>query len=216
MSKLAVADAAESKSVVPDLFASFGAVGIDVLLDLLAEEEESNRRAQLLGILRRTVRENLDPVTRRLSDPRWYVVRNAVSLLGSVGGPGMLQQLEQLAQHGSPAVRREVASALVAAGGPAAVPSLGRLAEVEDREVRRQAVTALGALVGREAAEGLAHVAKTSRDRTLRVRALEELAARPDGPELLRELASTGSRPRLPWVLRRRARSLARHGGEIR
>ena len=216
VSELVAADAAESGSVVPDLLASFGAVGIDVLLDLLAEEEDRNRRAQFLGVLRRTVRENLDPVTNRLSDPRWYVVRNTVSLLGSVGGPGMLPRIEELASHESPAVRREVASALVAAGGPAAVPSLGRLAEVDDPEVRRQAVTALGALVGHEAAEALAQVVRTSRDRSLRVRALGELAARPDGPDLLRELASSRSRPRLPWGLRRRARSLARHGGEIR
>lgn len=216
VSELVAADAAESGSVVPDLLASFGAVGIDVLLDLLAEEEDRNRRAQFLGVLRRTVRENLEPVTNRLSDPRWYVIRNTVSLLGSVGGPGMLPRIEQLAQHESPAVRREVASALVAAGGSAAVPSLGRLAEVEDPEVRWKAVTALGALVGHEAAEALAQVVRASRDRGLRVRALGELAARPDGPELLLDLASTRSRPRLPWALRRRARSLARHGGEIR
>jgi hypothetical protein len=215
VSRLVEVDTSEGDSVVPDLLASFGAVGVDVLLDLLAEEEDRNRRAQFLGVLRRTVRENVDPVTDRLSDPRWYVVRNAVSLLGSVGGQPMLPRIEQAAEHESPAVRREVASALVAAGGPAAVPSLSRLAEVDDPEVRRRAVTALGALVGREAGEALAAVARTSHDRGLRIHALEELAARPDGPELLRELASSSSRPRLPWSLRRRARSLARHGGRM-
>ncbi len=213
VSQLVAADAAESGSSVPDLLASFGAVGVEVLLDLLAEEEDRNRRAQFLGVLRRTVRENLEPVTKRLSDPRWFVARNAVSLLGSVGGPAMLERIEELAGHESPAVRREVASALVAAGGPAAVPFLGRLTAVEDPEVRRQAVTALGALVGHEAAEALADVARSSHDRALRMRALEELAARPDGPALLRELASRRSRPKLPWALRRRARSLARHAG---
>ena len=216
VSQLVAADAAEGSLVVPELLAPFGAVGVDVLLDLLAEEEDRNRRAQFLGVLRRTAGGNLDPVTSRLSDPRWYVVRNAVSLLGSVGGTGMLPRIEQLAEHESAAVRREVASALVAAGGPAAVPSLGRLAEVGDPEVRHQAVTALGALVSLEAAEALAQVARSSGDAALRAQALEELAARPDGTGLLRELASRRSRPRLPWALRRRARSLARHAGGTR
>jgi len=216
VARLVATDAVESGSPVPDLLAAFGAVGVDVLLDMLAEEEDRNRRAQFLGLLRRTVRENLDPVLNRLSDPRWYVARNAVSLLGSVGGPVMLPRIEELAGHESPAVRREVASALVAAGGPAAVPFLGRLAAVEDAEVRRQAVTALGALVGPEAADALADVVRSSPDRALRMRALDELAARPDGPDLLRELASRKARPRLPWAVRRRARSLARHAGGAR
>jgi hypothetical protein len=213
VSRLVATDAETTGSTVPELLAAFGAVGVDVLLDLLAEEEDRNRRAQFLGVLRRTVRENLDPVVSRLTDPRWYVARNAVSLLGSVGGPSMLPQIEEMAGHESPAVRREVASALVAAAGPAAVPSLGRLATVEDPEVRRQAVTALGALVGRDAAQALADVVRSTSDRPLRNRALEELAARPEGPELLRELGSRRGRPRLPWAVRRRARSLARHGG---
>lgn len=216
VSQIVADDAAESGLVVPDLLASFGAVGVDVLLDLLAEEEDRNRRARFVGVLRRAVRENVDPVLGRLEDPRWYVVRNAVSLLGSVGGPATLPRIEAMALHPSPAVRREVASALVAAGGPAAVPALGRLAANEDPEVRRQAVTALGALVGGDAARALADVVRSASDRALRLHALEELGARPEGAEILRELASRGSRPRLPWALRRRARALARRAGEGR
>jgi HEAT repeats len=216
VSQLVAGDAAEGSLVVPELLAPFGEVGVDVLLDLLAEEDDRNRRAQFLGVLRRTVGGNLGPVTRRLSDPRWYVVRNAVSLLGSVGGTQALPRIEKLASHGSAAVRREVAPALVAAGGPAAVPSLGRLTQVDDAEVRRQAVNALGSLVSHEAGEALAQVVRSSGDPALRARALEELAQRPDGIERLRELASRRGRPRLPWAMRRRARSLARHAGGIR
>jgi hypothetical protein len=208
--ELASSQLAESASEVSDLLAPFGDVGVEVLLDLLAEEEDRNRRATLMSVLRGMVPLHLATVTARLDDPRWFVVRNAVTLLGTGGGPEVLERLAQAASHESGLVRREVASALVAAGGAAAIPFLRKLALEGDDEVRRLAVGALGALVGPEAADVLVEVARTALDRTLRIRALEELAERPEGPDLLRELASGKSRPRLPWGLRRKARALAR------
>jgi HEAT repeat protein len=127
----------------------------------------------------------------------------------------MIPRIEEMSGHEAREVRHEVAPALVAAGGTAAVPALGRLAVAGDPDVRRQAVRALGALIGPEATQALAEVVRSSDDRALRTNALEELGARPDGPALLRELATWRSRPRLPWAMRRRARSLARRGGRI-
>ncbi|MEW6059996.1 MAG: HEAT repeat domain-containing protein [Actinomycetota bacterium] len=210
---LASSELGESASEVSDLLAPFGDLGVEVLLDLLAEEDDRNRRAMLMSVLRRMVPHHLAPVTARLDDPRWFVVRNAVTLLGTGGGPEVLERLAQAASHESAVVRREVASALVAAGGAAAIPFLKQLSLEGDDEVRRLAVGALGALVGREAAEVLAEVARTVLDRALRIRALEELAERPEGPDLLRELASSKSSPRLPWGLRRKAKALARERG---
>ncbi|HEU4354399.1 MAG TPA: HEAT repeat domain-containing protein [Actinomycetota bacterium] len=206
-------DADEGVSVVADLLEPFGDLGVEILLDLLADEEDRARRARLLGVARRTVRDRVTRVTPRLADPRWYVVRNAVILLGASGRPEVLPQIESQVLHAAPAVRHEVATALVGAGGVEAVPALGRLAVGPDREVRVQAVAALATLVGPEATDGLVEVVQSSDDHALRLRALEELARRPDGAERLGELASRASRPRLPWGLRRRARSLARARG---
>ncbi|HET9724867.1 MAG TPA: HEAT repeat domain-containing protein [Actinomycetota bacterium] len=209
---LVEAEADEGAAVVADLLAPFDDLGVEILLDLLADEEDRARRARLLGVARRTVHDRVSRVTARLSDPRWYVVRNAVILLGASGRPEVLPQIEAQVRHAAPAVRREVATALVGAGGVEAVPALGRLASGEDQEIRLQAVSALGTLVGPEATDALVEVVRSSDDRTLRLRAIEELARRPDGAGRLRELASRASRPRLPWGLRRRARSLAKEG----
>jgi hypothetical protein len=212
--ELASSERAGSGSEVSDLLDPFGDAGVEVLLDLLGEAEDLNRRAMLMSVLRRMVPDHLGPVLARLEDPRWFVVRNAVSLLGAGGGPEVLERLAGAASHESAVVRREVAAALVAAGGPAAIPFLRKMALEGDEEVRRLAVGALGTLVGPEAAEVLSEVARTSLDRALRVRALEELAGRPEGPGQLLQLASRKSRPRLPWGLRRKARALARERGE--
>ncbi|HEX5949887.1 MAG TPA: HEAT repeat domain-containing protein [Actinomycetota bacterium] len=213
VTELVEAEAEEGAGLVADLLAPFDDLGVDVVLDLLAEEEDRARRARLLGVARRTVRDRVGRVVARLSDPRWYVVRNAVILLGASGRPEALPDIERALRHPTPAVRNEVPAALAAAGGAEAVPALERLAAGGDPEVRRHAVAALGTLVGPEAADALVRAVRGSDDRALRLRAIEELARRPDGAERLRELASRGTRPRLPWGLRRRARSLARKGG---
>jgi hypothetical protein len=210
--ELVASDRAQEPSEAADLLAPFGDLGVEVLLDLLAEEEDRNRRSMLLAVLRRLARGHLGPVRARLTDPRWYVVRNAVAVLGSASGPEALDVIALASRHESAAVRQEVVTALVAAGGAAAVPHLARLASEGDEEVRRLAVGQLGTLVGADAAGALAEVARSSRDRALRLLALQELAHRPEGPAILRDLGSRASRPRLPWGLRRRARSLARGG----
>ncbi|HEX6230311.1 MAG TPA: HEAT repeat domain-containing protein [Actinomycetota bacterium] len=208
-----IADAVEEQPRSAGLLAPFGADGVDVLLDLLAQEEDRSRRALLLGALRRIVPSHPAVVAGRLDDERWYVVRNAVSLLGSAGDPTALPRLADAAHHGAVEVRQEVPGALVAAGGVTAVPYLLRLALEAGEDVRRPAVTALGSLVGEEAANALAEVARRSGERPIRLQALDELAERPEGPALLRDLRSGGRGARLPWRLRRHAKRLLSRTG---
>lgn len=199
-------------SRVPDLLAPFGDVAVEVLLDMLAEEDDRDRRAQVLSVLRVAAAGHLGPVTARLEDPRWYVVRNAVSLLGAAGGADVLDRLGFAARHDSPEVRREAARALVLAGGTAAVPHLSDLAGDGSPDVARLAVSALAALMAPEAGAALVDIACTVGDKTLRAQAIAELAERPDAVTFLRELVS-GDGPRLPWRLRRQARALLKAQG---
>jgi HEAT repeat protein len=210
---LLAAEADEGGAIVSDLLEPFDDVGVEVVLDLLAAEEDRTRRARLLGLAKRTVGDRVAPVVTRLSDPRWFVVRNAMVLLGATGRTDLLPDIERLARHPSEAVRREVAPALAAAGGIDAVPALERLAQGGDPEVRLRSVAALGTLIGPEAADALVQIVSASDDRSLKLRALEELSRRPDGAQRLRALASGASGRRLPWGLRQRARTLARSEG---
>jgi hypothetical protein len=195
---------------------------VDALLDLLAEDGDRESRARLLGGIRRLAPGHRDRIARRLRDHRWFVVRNAVSVLGWTGDPSSLGPLEEAARHPVAAVRREAILALVAAGGERAVPTVRRMAlEDHDAGVRGAAVVALGGLVGGEAVAGLSEVAIRSLDPEVRRMALHQLAGHP-APEAvatLLRLSSRRSRPRLPRRLRRQARALllrrerAREGG---
>lgn len=211
------AEAAEDHPHLATLLGPFGDEGVEALLDLLGDEQDRNRRGLLFGALRRIVPEHTGPVVARLSAERWFVVRNAVLLLGSAGNPSVLPSLAEAARHPSPEVRREVPDAIASAGGPAAVPHLVRIALQGEPDLRRQAVSSLGTLMGQEAADALAEVVRGSTDHTLRTQAIDRLAERPGGRAALEPLIARGSRTRLPWRLRRYVRrALGRSSGERR
>jgi HEAT repeat protein len=194
------------------LLAPFGEAGVEALLDLLADEDDRDRRAHLLGLLRRTAHGYAGPVVARLRDPRWFVVRNAANLLGVAGGPEVLDQLGATTRHEVPEVRREAVKALMVAGGTAAVPHLERAALEGADDVQHAAVVALGSVLAPEAAAALADIARSSRSRSLALRTVEELAEHPEGAAPLREVATERS-PRAAWRVRRYARRLAREKG---
>ena len=58
------------------LLAHLGPTAVDALFDVLAEEPDRAARARLLGMLRTLAPASLDRIVRRLSDPRWWVVRS--------------------------------------------------------------------------------------------------------------------------------------------
>ncbi len=197
------------------LLEPLGAGAVEALLDALAEEPDRGRRAVLVGLLGKLSAPHPGPVLERLSDERWYVVRNAVSILARVGSPVALDRLASVAHHPQPTVRREVAAALVAIGGPGAIRILRDLATDPEEEVRARAVDSLGALTDPGAAGVLAEVARGDPSAALRRRAIEALGAHaaPQATALLLELSSRRSRPRLRRGLRRLAASLARDRG---
>jgi hypothetical protein len=208
------AEAADGQPHLAAVLGPFGRHGVEILLDLLAAEEDRQRRALLLGALRRIGPDHPDAVVPRLRDGRWYVVRNAVSILGSAPNPAVLGRLAEVASHPSSEVRREVPDALASAGAAEAAPYLQRLAIEGPGDLRGPALASLSTLVGPGATEGLVEVARRVRDRSLRTRAIEDLASRADGTEALRRLLDGDVGPRLPWRVRRQVkRLLARANG---
>jgi hypothetical protein len=209
---LVTAETEQEGSPVPDMLREFGDLAVEALLDALAAEQDRGRRALLIGMLRRVAQGHHGPVVTRIGDERWYVVRNAVSILRSVGGAEVMTLLAEAARHPAAAVRREATLGLVAAGGLEAIPHLKTLAADPDPQIRSLAVDALGALAGRPAAAALADVARANVAVDTRRSAIELLArhSAAEAPELLGALASRRTRPRLPRALRRHAKALAR------
>lgn len=193
------------------LLLPFGEMAVDRLLDDLAREKDRGKRALLLRVLAEVARGNERLVAKRLSDSRWYVARNAVTVLSRSGGQGAIPWLVQATHHREPAVRREAIRGLVMVAGPTALVELLPLAHDPDQSVRATLISSLGTLVEAEACEGLGRLALALRDGERRG-ALDALAAHPDPKAItvLRGMATSRSRPRLPRKHRRYARGLVR------
>lgn len=194
------------------LLLPFGELGVERLLDELARERDRGKRALLLRVLAEVARGHHRLVAKRLSDSRWYVARNAVTVLYRSGGQEAVPWLVEATHHREAAVRREAIRGLVSVAGTASLAELVLLAQDPDQSVRATLITSLGGLMEPEACRALGRLAVALRDQAERRRALDALAAHPDpmAVSVLRGLGTSRSRPRLPRKHRRYARGLVK------
>lgn len=116
------------------------------LMALLAKEGAAPKRKILNEILVRSGTTVLPTLYESLDDERWYVVRNAIAIIGDIRNQDSLVQLTPLLQHEEIRVRRETIRALTKIGGKRAIKILLQTAAADDQELRRQAILSLGAI----------------------------------------------------------------------
>jgi HEAT repeat protein len=111
---------------------ALGDPGIDWLNLLLGESQQRRVRRLLVEAITDRCRDNPARLAPWLSDPRWYVVRNVVHILGCIGGPAIVGLLAPAARHPEPRVRHEVVAALGQVEPAVARPLLLRMLEGAD------------------------------------------------------------------------------------
>ncbi len=132
------------------------------LMELLAEERMSGKRKVLGNILVRSGTPVLPILYEHLADERWYVVRNAVAILGDIRNEETLSHLTPLLQHDEIRVRRETIRALTKISGQRAINILLQVASNHDHETQRQAILSLGAVRAPSAVPTLLSLLKKS------------------------------------------------------
>ncbi len=115
-----------------------------VLLEMLAEEEDRSFRKLLVQILRDLGKNQIAVLGERLSDGRWYFVRNIVTILGESRKEEAVEYLQQVANHKNFQIRQEVVRALMSIGGNRAADLLVRFLNDNDVDIRFMAVRGLG------------------------------------------------------------------------
>ena len=138
---------------------------IEPLLDSLAEEESRTLRLYYLDLLKGLGVTVKDQVIKRLSDKRWYFIRNLLVILRHFKDPSVLNSIHSLFDHSHTRVRQELLHTLLALGDPKADRIL--LHEMNSSDVDRclKAIELAGMTQNSEITQKLAGFLKMRRSR---------------------------------------------------
>jgi len=122
-----------------------GPDGAEALIDLLTSADSlTDRRAYLAALAK--MRDAVPTLMHLLGDNRWYVVRNAIDLLGEMRAVEAENALLEVANHREERVRRSVATALARLGTPRSIQAVQHMLTDAVPEVRVHAVQGLGSV----------------------------------------------------------------------
>ncbi|MBP1712738.1 MAG: HEAT-like repeat-containing protein [Deltaproteobacteria bacterium] len=120
------------------------------LIKVLGDLNNSRGRRMLCDVICELASANPESVIPFMDDPRWYLVRNLVYILGRIGEESSLPYLQKAYNHNEPRVRREVVQAAGLIGGTRAMILLTKSLKDPDLRIRSMASINL-ARVGKKA-----------------------------------------------------------------
>jgi HEAT repeat protein len=133
----------EMREKVTMILARSNEVGAEALIDCLVNSDSTAERKAYRVALSQCPAA-VPALLHLLGDERWYVVRNAVELLGDLRAEGVESRLAATLNHHEPRVRRAAAIALAKSGTSAAVLVLLQHASDPSPDVRLQVALGLG------------------------------------------------------------------------
>jgi HEAT repeat protein len=116
------------------------------IIDALASTTDRFARRTYLDTMVAMGPDVMPVVEHMVEDGRWFVVRNAVAILGEIGGDRAVELIISSLAHTDARVRREALHALARVGGEDAGMLVYGMIEDPDAEVRLAAAVAAGAL----------------------------------------------------------------------
>ena len=170
---------------------------IEYLIDALAEENVVANRKRLCAVLSETGRKAVHVLGSKLGDPRWFLVRNVVSVLGMMRDSAALPYLERSLAHPDARVRAEAVRAVGMIRDPSAASWLIQRLYDPDHGIKVAAARWLGRMRATEAVSALCQLADN------RVRGDIEVVKA--AIQALGQIGDESARPALERVASRRA-----------
>jgi HEAT repeat protein len=161
-----------------DLVATCVRLGRDMALalaDALSDTTDRFARRAYLDAMVAMGSDGMSVAEEMVEDGRWFVVRNAVAILGEVGGERAVELLISSLAHTDARVRREALLSLAKVGGEDAGMLVYGMIEDPDPEVRLSAAMAAGALKVERALKPLLSLLETESDSDVVVAVLRAL-----------------------------------------
>jgi hypothetical protein len=117
---------------------------IDPLLDALAEEQDPSMRKFFLSVLEAIGSDVVPHAVKRLSDTRWYVIRNMLCLIRDCNGRKEVDRVRTFVKHQNADLRMEALRTLLHFRAPDAVLFLRSFLQSEEPGIRRGAIKLAG------------------------------------------------------------------------
>jgi hypothetical protein len=164
VARLAASGNEEDRARMVGVISRIGMEGPLALTDALEQARDRSERRILLGAMVALGHRGVEMAERMVADPRWYVVRNGVSILGEVGGERVVKFLTATLASEDSRVRRESIRALAKVGGNDAESLILGMLEDGEPPVRAAACRALGVLGSQRAVRHLVELLDDSDD----------------------------------------------------
>jgi HEAT repeat protein len=197
-----------SNDIVPVLV-FIGAPAASQLIDELAKEEDRSHRGRIVKAIKTIGRPALLPLRHALSSPTWYLVRNALNILGDLGGTELIDEVAAALDHPDGRVKRAAGRALSKMGGDVAESALVGALTRGDAELQGEILFCLASLKAESAVPAIAELTKGKRiggDDVLRERAIDTLG----------QIGSARAIPLLEEIIRKKGILTATEPPEIR
>ncbi len=138
-----------------EFLVQLGSGATPAICDLLGQVNHVRHRRALCEGLIASCRNDVEPLLQRLGDPRWYVIRNVVYVLGRIAHQGVERALDRALHHEDVRVRKEAVRALGNIESPTARAYLVSAFKDSDAGVRIQAATTLAEKRDERAAQNI-------------------------------------------------------------
>jgi hypothetical protein len=133
-----------TRAVFKQLLPALGpASGESLILALVASNNRTQRR-NLLSVIVSYGLAAVPMALKRISDHRWYVVRNMIAIIREVGDKRAVEKLVDLSDHPQYQVRRELISTFITMGHPAGLELAEKSIRSGDRKLRSASIGLLG------------------------------------------------------------------------
>ncbi len=183
---------------------------LNTLIEVLAIEELISRRKQLLMVISKISENSIHILGKKIEDPRWYLVRNIVTIFAITGKEEAIPYLAKTIKHSDFRVKKESVKALGIIGGKKAFEILTESLSDNSKDLEQIIIHSIGQTGEPEAIEILRPIALKKdifwRNLEKRIAAVESLRKLniPDAIKILKTLSQVRS-----FFFPRKARQLA-------
>jgi len=157
------------------IFNFIGEPAVDTLLNLLSSANDIKIRRIILNEITNLGDVAFQKVIHYLSDERWYIVRNMVTILGIFGKKEAVPYLIKVSKHSDPRIRKEVVKALARIQDPKGFEILREMLNYEIEDVKKLIIFSLGIMKDTSSIKSILSVLENENNLSLKKEALVAL-----------------------------------------